>query len=369
MKEKNPWIFVSIFPNLHLKEPIESKYALIVKENDERLKLLQNENESVASLTKSFVDTRLKEINPAFLLIHTRLKTNREHHNAIISFRNIVALSIILEGWLSMILSENGSVFTTLYSDYYDLFPLEGYSNKHFSIQTPSVSSIISNSITKYQQNYSLPDTRHFYFTKDDDLFLSLVKIWEDHFIRRNKSHLYNSLFRSLQMAFSASKMPTDNFSTFYDYGTKLGLWISSFEILFHPGGSVYVSYKQIVKEFSRYQFYDKKLMTSEYKIDKTTKSNILGKVYKDLYDARNEFFHGNQVSKDNLFLFNNKKYPALTKVAPVLYFIALQLFLQKNSLLKKMTYKNYSEAFFSGFKDIQIEEIFVKFSKIFKVS
>jgi len=369
MKEKNPWVFVSIFPNLHLKEPIETKYALIVKEDDDRLKLLQNENESVASLTKSFIDTRLKEINPAFLLIHTRLKTNREHHNAIISYRNIVAICIILEGWLSMILSEDGNVFTTLYSDYYDLFPLGGYSNKHFSIQTPSLSSTISNSITKYQQNYSLPDTRHFYFTKDDDLFLSLVKIWEDHFIRRKKNHLYDSLFRSLQMAFSASKMPTDNFSTFYDYGTKLGLWISSFEILFHPGGNANVSYKQIVKELSHYQFYDKNLMTFKYKIDKTTKSNILGKVYKDLYDARNEFFHGNPVSTDNLFLFDNKKHPALTKVAPVLYFIALQLFLQENNLFKKKTYKNYSEAFFSGFKGIHIEDIFINFHKISKVT
>ena len=138
MKVKNPWLFVSIFPNLYLKNSIETKYALIVTENDERLKLLKNENESIASLTKSFVDTRLKEIHPAFLLIHTRLKTNRDRHDAIVSFRNIVALSIILEGWLSMIFSKNGNVFTTLYSDYYDLFPHGSYSDKFFSIQTPS---------------------------------------------------------------------------------------------------------------------------------------------------------------------------------------------------------------------------------------
>ncbi|MEW6702940.1 MAG: hypothetical protein AB1298_09525, partial [Bacteroidota bacterium] len=279
MKKKNPWVFVSIFPNLHLKTPIETKYAIIVNEKDDRLKVLQSENESVASLTKSFVDTRLKEINPAFLLIHARLKTNRERHNAIISFRNIVAVSIILEGWLSMVLSENGNVFTTLYSDFYDLFPLGGYSDKYFFIQTPSVSSTISNSITKYQHNYSLPDTRYFHFSKDEDLFISLVKIWETHFIRRNKSHIYNSLFRSLQMAYSACKMPTDNFSTYYDYGTKVGLWISAFEILFHPGSNSHVGYQQIVQELSQYQFYDKNLKTAEYKIDKTIKSKIIGKV------------------------------------------------------------------------------------------
>lgn len=41
MEEKNPWLFVSIFPNLYLANPIETKYAIIVNENDDRLKRLQ----------------------------------------------------------------------------------------------------------------------------------------------------------------------------------------------------------------------------------------------------------------------------------------------------------------------------------------
>jgi hypothetical protein len=369
MKEKNPWIFVSIFPNLSFRDKIETKYAMIVSEQDERLKYLQSKNEAVESLTKCFIDTRLKEYKPTFLLIHNKLKTNRERHNAVVSFRNIVALSIILDGWLNMILSDNGNVFTTLYSDYYDLFPLSGYADKYFFIQTPAVSNTVSNFITKYQRNYSLPDTHHFHLNKDDDMFNSLINVWEDYFIRRNKIILYNSLFRSLQMAYSACKMPTDNFSSFYDYGTKIGLWISAFEILFHPGANSHVGYQQIVAELSQYQFYDKKLNDSVYLIDKKTKTNIIGKVYKDIYDARNEFFHGNPVNKNNLFTFDNKKSPALTKAAPVVFFIALQIFLQKNNLLKKKIHNNFSNALFSDFKRNHIEDIFIKFNKILKAT
>jgi hypothetical protein len=114
------------------------------------------------------------------------------------------------------------------------------------------IHAIVSNAKVKYQSNYLLPDSDSFYPFINNDLFDPLIALWENYYLNKKSDHSFSNVFRSLQLAFSASKMPTDNFSTVYDYGTKIGLWISSIEILFHPGGNGKIGYKEIIKELNK---------------------------------------------------------------------------------------------------------------------
>ncbi len=279
MKKNDTWIFISVFPNLSLSIPFETKYATIVPQNDARVKSLRKTHKSIDELLESFINERLEKIEPSVLLIHKKAYSNKsERHSAIIAFRNIIALSVILEGWIPIIHSKHPNVFTTLYSDYYDLFPLDGYGDKLYLVKSPALNSIISNAKIKYQSNYSLPNTNHFILSVDNKLFDALIYLWEDYFIKKNRSHNNSSLFRSLQLAFSACKMPTDNFSTFYDYGAKVGLWVSSFEILFHPGEKGQIGYKDIIAELNKYKLFSQKT-NKQYKI-KNVRTNIVGLKY-----------------------------------------------------------------------------------------
>jgi hypothetical protein len=43
-----------------------------------------------------------------------------------------------------------------------------------------------------------------------------------------------DGVFRSLEVAFQANRFPSDGLSSINDIGTRIGLWVSAFEVLFH---------------------------------------------------------------------------------------------------------------------------------------
>jgi len=364
MTNQDSWIFVTVFPNLLINTPFETQYAAVVPYDDKRVKLLKQKHKLLAEVLNSFVDNRFKKIKPSVLLVHKKLYSNKnDKQSAIVAFRNIIALNVILEGWIPLVESKYPNVSTTLYSDYYDFFPMNSYGDKLYSVTSPALSSIISNAKVKYQSNYLLPDTKQFLLSFDNKLFSELVKVWEDYFINKNKFHSYTSLFRSFQLVFSACKMPTDNFSTFYDYGTKVGLWISSFEILFHPGEKGKIGYKDIINELNKYDLINPKIRGKKYSIN-GTQTNIVGLIYKEIYDARNDFFHGNDIVKNGLYLFKQNRFPAITRIAPVIYLIALSVFLKNNNMLPDIEPKNIDERIVKYIMRDRIEEIFIKIVK-----
>lgn len=362
MKNQDAWIFISVFPNLLLSIPFETKYGAIVPYDDKRVIFLKEKYKPIAELLNSFVNDRLEK--PSVLLIHKKTYSNKDdRHSAIVAFRNLIALNVILEGWVPLVDSKYYNVSTTLYSDYYDLFPLGGYGDKLYSVASPALSSTVSEAKIKYQSNYLLPDTKQFILFVDNKLFNTLINVWEDYFINKNKLHFSSSLFRSFQLAFSACKMPTDNFSTLYDYGTKVGLWISAFEILFHPGGKGKVGYKDIIAELNKYDLINQKIKRKIYSIN-GIQTNIVGLIYKEIYDARNDFFHGNSIEKNGLYVFKQKKFPAITRIAPIIYLMALHVFLKKNNLLLDVEPKSIDEKMVNYLMRDRIEEIFTKIVK-----
>jgi hypothetical protein len=74
-----------------------------------------------------------------------------------------------------------------------------------------------------------------------DPVFLRrLFQAWHRFHLARPRERSLLPLFRSLEIAFQASRYPSDGFSSINDVGTRIGLWVSAFEVLFHPGiGSV----------------------------------------------------------------------------------------------------------------------------------
>ena len=57
---------------------------------------------------------------------------------------------------------------------------------------------------------------------------------------------------------------------------------------------------------------------------------NLSQKLYKELYDTRNAFLHGNPVTEKRLRPFGRKNVQAITRYAPLLYKIALISFLEQ---------------------------------------
>src|SRR4029077_4294644 len=85
----------------------------------------------------------------------------------------------------------------------------------------------------------------------DRPLLDALLRRWREHFGTDSRRHENVALFRSLNMALSASMLPGNVEVTVYDIGKTIALWVSAFEILAHPGTSG-VGFKQVYQLLER---------------------------------------------------------------------------------------------------------------------
>ena len=133
-------------------------------------------------------------------------------------------------------------------------------------------------------------------------------------------------LFSDLEMAYQATTMPFKNHSTIYDFGSSACLWVSAFEVLSHPKTGK-ADLNTVLDLLGKYQWNDKKVKRKSYKVKyrgRELSVNIVQKLYKELYDTRNDFLHGNPVKPSRLYPFKNRKVPPITRFAPLIYKVGL---------------------------------------------
>jgi hypothetical protein len=140
-------------------------------------------------------------------------------------------------------------------------------------------------------------------------------------------------------MAFQASTMPFQNHSTIYDYGVSASLWVSAFEILSHPKKGN-ANLKTVLDLMGKYDWLHKDLRRRSYVVkyrDEKYQVNLSQKLYKELYDTRNAFLHGNPVTSNRLMPFGEKDAQSITRYAPLLYKVVLISFLDQFNTRRKV--------------------------------
>jgi hypothetical protein len=113
------------------------------------------------------------------------------------------------------------------------------------------------------------------------------------------------ALFRSLNVANDAGRIPYQAAGVFYDVGRSLALWVSAYEILAHPGGTGQSNFDTVSGLLERVKWLDPKLIATTHAISsKGTKQGQLASwICRRIYDLRNDFLHGNDVGTSALAL------------------------------------------------------------------
>lgn len=360
---KTEWSLIFILHNLTLKKEIDFDHIAIVPRGDQRVQQISNNNAVVNHIIDCIIDLNDKPAHPSYLIIEKDWIDENKIRPASVAFRNIISLSCIYEGWKYQIATGDSNVFAPLYSDFFDFYPIYKFNKQNFTILSPALINHRTTNNFKGQRSPRLPKTSNFQFNFDRHLTNSLLKLWRRKFKEDENDRKFKSLFRSLEMAYNACRLPDNNLSTIHDYGMILGLWVSAFEILFHPGGAKRIGYKDIVENFESHNFEHKKLNKFSYDLNKEKrKTNLAGKLYKEIYDMRNNFFHGNDVDYKSLYPFNNKDLPKLTHLAPVLFTFAVMLFLHNNFDLIDKKLQKYDSSFEMLLRTIGIEQVLRKF-------
>jgi hypothetical protein len=110
-------------------------------------------------------------------------------------------------------------------------------------------------------------------------------------------------------MANEAARIPSLVASTFYDTGRTLALWVSAFEIAAHPGGAGQSNFATVADMIQKVKWFDPALNAAAHTVvtgKQASQRQLATWVYKQIYDLRNDYLHGNDVGGSSLML-NNK--------------------------------------------------------------
>lgn len=322
-----------LLPNLGLRDPVGNENVAIVPTDDPRAIDIASSNNLARSFIEGFEDQFRRKVYPSLLLININGPDILRDIDTIVGFRNIFALSSIIKGHEGSV--KLSPLLSPIYSDYFDFYPISiSRENDGFITRSPAILGFDDETqLFRGQTSAGLPNPDHVYTRSDDQLFALLEKAWERRFVRERLNEWQTrKLFRSLEMAYQATTMPFKNHSTIYDHGSSASLWVSAFEILSHPRTGN-VGLLSVLDLLGRYSWADKTVRKKAYKVKYggyESRVNLVQKLYKELYDTRNVFLHGNPVRTTRLRALKNKRKLSITSFAPLIYKVALLCFLDQ---------------------------------------
>ncbi len=330
------WDIIYVLPNISLQQTFETSCVALVPFQDERVRQIEATSAECSKVLNSFFDHSKRKVEPSVLLIAKDASPTVMSEEALVSFRNAVSMAIIIKSWASVV--PKGNVMSPLFSDFFDFYPI-AIGHQGFVTSTPAVNALYSTdspfigTVSPY-----LPRLLTIKHDVDDIILKAMLKVWEHRFVQpATDTRFSRVLFRSLEMAYHATSTPIKNESSLFDYGVNLALWVSAFEILAHPGKGR-VDLGKVISQLSNFQWKHKSLTMRRYRVMTYRKKgkiirengNFSQVVYKNLYDARNSFLHGNAVNNKVLHVRGDKKSLPLYAVIPIIYRTALHVFLDR---------------------------------------
>lgn len=315
-------------PNIHVQVPIERPGIAIVSCQDERLKTLAKEHRRFAMYLGCFETEFGVQVSPSVLIRESTSPERYRTVEALAGFRDALAMPVIPYSWTHTLRFE-----TTLgirYANWFSFYPWM-VDAKYEGIIMQSMARLGYDEVKELRGQ----TTAGFSFQPltdrmiDNPLLKALLDQWEARFTTDTPSRESIALFRSLNMALSASMLPGNVEATIYDIGKAIALWVSAFEILAHPGSSN-VGFTQVYQLLERaswnlsecskliYQSYP-------YKISQPKRSLPVW-LYGELNRARNDFLHGNTITDSRLIVAPGKR--ALHVYAAPLFRMALTAYL-----------------------------------------
>lgn len=326
------WRLLFVLPNLDLRSKFELERIAIVGSRDQRIIEISNECDAARYLMEGFKDQRNHKIRPSALIVKKDAPSQLQTWEAAISFRNVYAMSsLIYDHQLSG--SLDARVPHLSHSTFFDVYPVvPDRECEGLITSTPAALGFDEPKDFLGQASPGLGGVSSLIQPEPDPSFRrSLTYAWRAYSRRRFKGDKYlTALFRSLELAYHAASLPEA--ISLHQFGLRLPLWVSSIEILTNAEFGR-ANFSNVMKMLERLSWTSKELRDRRYTVrhyNKRHRVTFITKLYKDLYDARNDFVHGNPVSSRRLFLFKDTKRSALQAAAPFIYKSALMSYLEK---------------------------------------
>ncbi len=319
------WTPVLALPNLDIRGSLECPYAAIVPPTHARVEQLRAAHPKLTSFLSKFSGQFREQVWPSLLLLRTDAPQSYYTAEAVSAFRDILSVSVVPYARTTRLRFDraNGLSFTNTFQFYPWML------DKQFEEMILMNPAQVHAHLLSEFKGQSFPEQPQASIMGDDidiPLARELLNRWIERFSGNPVAWKDKALFRSLNMANEAGRIPALVASVFYDTGRSLALWVSAYEILAHPGGRGQSNFGTVSELLERVKWIDQKLAVAAHRIPgRTAQQKPLAIwVCRKIYDLRNAFLHGNDVDGDALLL-NGKP---VIDFAACLYRLALTGFL-----------------------------------------
>jgi hypothetical protein len=320
------WIPMFALPHIDVQEPIEVAGMAVVSLRDERLKALTKKHRRFAMYMHRFKTEFGLQVWPSVLIRESTSPERYRSVEALAGFRDALAVSVIPYSWAHALRFEN--TFGIRYANWFSFYPwMVDAQYDGLIMQSMAQLGYHEVKALKAQTTAGFAHQPLAARMIDRPLLGALLGRWEARFKSETPALESVALFRSLNMALSASMLPGNVEVTIYDIGKAIALWVSAFEILAHPG-TQNVGFKQVYELLERATWNLSDCNQAIYDGYKTGQSKRILPVwlYGEMNRARNDFLHGNPIADARLIVSPGKQ-PLHLYAAP-LFRMALTAYL-----------------------------------------
>jgi hypothetical protein len=226
------WIPVWAMPNVTLDDPVETSHAALATLHDERLRAIAKRRTTIDAFLRSFRNEFGVQISPTVAMLREGAPESVRTVGAFGCLRDAVCVSAIVAGHARTLTWKrpHGIVYSDSF-DVYPWFPHPQYDG-HIVATTPALAGLHSAAKLQPQSGPALAERSLTSSNLDEVLLRAVLERWENCFATSNDTTENRRLFRALEMARAASRMPGGTDVTFFGEGRAVALWVSAFEIL-----------------------------------------------------------------------------------------------------------------------------------------
>lgn len=351
------WNLLLILPSLKVDVPcpFATDWVRICAGTDPVLQQLENTlaDATMVELCGKFSSTYGNPYRPSVLLVRTDAPQGTRTLEALTAFRNVCCAAAITYTPNFAIRGQTHR-WEQAHGDHFLFCPdtagRDGGILRHGTIVTGWTDEVAN---FHGHPSYLIERPDHFNFNVDLVLLGRLFAVWKAPFIEGTESQQARRLFRALEVAFHASRHPSVSLGiSVNDVGTRIALWVSAFEVLFHPDDHD-VRKSDVIAALGRAPWTEERLLDARFSTPSGVTLTFPQRIYDELHSARNAFLHGNAVSFDSLVLTCSESRPPLAVFAPVLFNAGLRAFLS-DKFPSEETEDERSEDGLAGFSDIE---------------
>jgi hypothetical protein len=322
------WHLAFVLPNIAMQEPFDSEWLAIVPRTDPRLLEFCYATPNANFLLDRFTDIRNRRVSVSALIVRDDVPdTIRRRAAPLYAYRNMLAISCLTRGVEERLRHSHND--TVAFSTSFDFYPVQ-LSRDGEGLITDSVALSGWDEPASFhgQPDPTVPSAMHFQVVQDRMLTPVLKTAWMRHFTQAGSRRAMVALFRSLEVAYQAASLPKS--ATLHEFGARIALWVSAIEILAHAA-SGRANLGTVLDLLDPFPWHDSRLGHRRNVVMYRHRRRVpfIGKLYRELYAARNDFFHGNPVTVRRLYPFRRLDLPLLNRVVPLIYKVALLTFLE----------------------------------------